>query len=106
MRARTGQWRPAARIGFAAARLTMPRRSGQQRAGFSAEAFVDKMVSDAGHIWNATVRDFGIDGQIEFVDDQGQVKAGAVAAQVKGTLVGFAGENQSGFRFTCETGKI
>jgi Domain of unknown function (DUF4365) len=84
----------------------MPRRSVQQRAGFSAEAFVDKMVSDAGHIWNATVRDFGIDGQIEFVDAQEQVKGFAVAAQVKGTLVGFAGENRGACRFTCEADKI
>jgi hypothetical protein len=84
----------------------MPRRSIQQRAGFSAEAFVDKIVSDAGHIWNTTVRDFGIDGQIEFVDDQEQVQAGAVAAQVKGTLVGFPGEHQGGFRFTCDADKI
>ncbi len=84
----------------------MPRRSVQQRAGFSAEAFVDKMVSDAGHIWNATVRDFGIDGQIEFVDAQEQVKGFAVAAQVKGTLVGFAGENRDACRFTCEADKI
>src|SRR5260370_41969391 len=106
MRARTGQWRPAARIGFAAARLTMPRRSVRQRAGFSAEAFVDKMVSDAGHIWNATVRDFGIDGQIEFVDAQEQVKGFAVAAQGEGTLVGFAGENRAACRFTCKADKI
>jgi len=40
----------------------MPKRSPQQRAGFSAEAFVDKAVSDAGHVWNDTWRDFGIDG--------------------------------------------
>ena len=34
--------------------LTVPNRSVQQRAGFRAEAFVDKAVSDAGHIWNTT----------------------------------------------------
>jgi hypothetical protein len=27
---------------------------------------VDKAVSGAGHVWNATRRDFGIDGHIEF----------------------------------------
>ena len=30
----------------------------------------------------------------------------AVAAQVKGTAVGFPGENQAGFRFTCEADHI
>jgi len=48
----------------------------------------------------------GIDGQIEFVDAQEQVKGFAVAAQVKGTLVGFAGENRDACRFTCEADKI
>ena len=84
----------------------MPKRSVQQRSGFSAEAFVDKIVSDTGHIWNATARDFGIDGQIEFVDDREQVQAGAVAVQVKGTTVGFAGEHQGGFQFRCDADKI
>jgi hypothetical protein len=65
---------------------------------------MDKAVSDAGHIWNDTRRDFGIDGHIEFVDAATQVSGFAVAAQVKGTAVGFSGENrnQGGFRFTCE----
>ena len=79
--------------------VIMPKRSPQQRAGFSAEAFVDKAVSDAGHVWNDTRRDFGIDGHIEFVDADTQVSGFAVAAQVKGTAAGFAGENQAGFRF-------
>jgi hypothetical protein len=52
---------------------TMPRRSVQQRTGFRAETFVDKFVSDAGHIWNTTHRDFGIDGHIEFVEANEQV---------------------------------
>ncbi|MGH3166019.1 MAG: DUF4365 domain-containing protein, partial [Trebonia sp.] len=73
----------------------MPKRSPRQRTGFSAEAFVDKAVSDAGHIWNDTRRDFGIDGHIEFVDAATQVSGFAVAAQVKGTAVGFAGENRN-----------
>ena len=84
----------------------MPKRSARQRTGFSAEAFVDKAVSDAGHIWNDTRRDFGIDGHIEFVDAATQVNGYAVAAQVKGTAVGFPGENQAGFRFTCEADHI
>jgi Domain of unknown function (DUF4365) len=84
----------------------MPKRSPQQRTGYSAEAFVDKAVSDAGHVWNDTRRDFGIDGDIEFVDADTQVTGYAVAAQVKGTAGGFAGENQAGFRFTCEAGHI
>ena len=71
----------------------MPERSPQQRTGFSAEAFVDKAVSDAGHVWNDTRRDFGIDGHIEFVDAATQVTGYAVAAQVKGTAVGFPGED-------------
>ena len=84
----------------------MPKRSSQQRAGFSAEAFVDKAVSDAGHVWNDTRRDFGIDGHIEFVAADTQVSGFAVAAQVKGTAVGFAGESQAGFRFRCEADHI
>ena len=84
----------------------MPTRSVQQRAGFRAEAFVDKAVSDAGHIWNNTLRDFGIDGHIEFVDVDRQVSGFSVAAQVKGTEVGFPGENRAGFRFTCDADRI
>ena len=84
----------------------MPRRSNQQRAGFRAEAFVDKAVSDAGHIWNNTARDFGIDGHIEFVDTERQVSGFSVAAQVKGTEVGFPGENAAGFRFSCDADRI
>lgn len=49
--------------------------------------FVDKAVSDAGHVWNDTRRDFGIDGHIEFVDTAAQVTGYAVGAQVKGTAV-------------------
>jgi hypothetical protein len=37
--------------------LTVPKRSPQQRTGFSAAAFVDKAVPDAGHVWNDTRRD-------------------------------------------------
>jgi len=84
----------------------MPTRSVQQRAGFRAEAFVDKAVSDAGHVWNTTARDFGIDGHIEFVDADKQVSGFSVAAQVKGTEVGFPGENPTGFRFTCDADRI
>ncbi|MEU1889586.1 hypothetical protein [Streptomyces pristinaespiralis] len=50
----------------------MPQRSVQQRAGYRGEAFVDKAVSDAGHVWNDTKRDFTVDGQIEFVDSTGK----------------------------------
>jgi hypothetical protein len=84
----------------------MPKRSPQQRTGFSAEAFVGKAVSDAGHVWNDTRRDFGIDGHVEFVDAATQVSGYAVAAQVKGTVAGFPGESQTGFRFTCDADHI
>jgi len=84
----------------------VPKRSPQQRAGFRGEAFVDKVVSDAGQIWNDTRRDFGIDGHIEFVDTDNQVSGFAVAAQVKGTEVRFPGENEAGFRFTCDADRI
>lgn len=84
----------------------MPKRTPQQRAGFRGEAFVDKAVSDAGHIWNDTKRDFGIDGHIEFAEANGQVSGYAVAAQVKATEVGFPGENRERFRFTCDADKI
>ena len=53
----------------------MPKRSPRQRAGFRGEAFVDKAVSDAGHVWNDTRRDFAIDGQIEFVDTDRRLPA-------------------------------
>jgi hypothetical protein len=85
-----------ARAAGAPRSLIVPKRSPQQRTGFSAEAFVDKAVSDAGHVWNDTRRDFGIDGYIEFVDAATQVSGHAVAAQVKGTAVGFPGETQAG----------
>lgn len=84
----------------------MPKRSVQQRAGFRAEAFVDKFVSDAGHVWNDTHRDFAIDGQIEFVAADEEVTGFAVAAQVKGTEVGFPGENADRFRFPCKADHI
>jgi len=67
---------------------------------------VDKVVSDAGLIWNARHRDFGIDGQIEAVDAEGEVTGSFVLAQVKGTEVGFPGESDDGFRFFCEARHI
>ncbi|MFD8648111.1 DUF4365 domain-containing protein [Streptomyces mirabilis] len=84
----------------------MPQRSVQQRAGFRGEAFVDKAVSDAGHVWNDTKRDFAIDGQIEFVDADREVTGVAVLAQVKGTEVGFRGETATEFKFTCKADHI
>jgi Domain of unknown function (DUF4365) len=84
----------------------MPKFTRQQRAGYRGEAFVDKLVSDAGHIWNTTLRDFGIDGHIEFVDAAGTVSAYKVGAQVKSTEVGFTGENDKTFRFTCKPDHI
>ncbi|MEH0502178.1 DUF4365 domain-containing protein [Streptomyces scabiei] len=84
----------------------MPQRSVQQRAGFRGEAFVGKAVSDAGHVWNDTKRDFAIDGQIEFVDADREVTGVAVLAQVKGTEVGFRGETAAEFKFTCKADHI
>jgi hypothetical protein len=84
----------------------MPRRSRSQRAGFRAEAFVDKVVSDTGLIWNARHRDFGIDGQIEAVDVEGEVTGSFVLAQVKGTEVGFPGETADRFHFFCDARHI
>ena len=63
----------------------MPKRSVQQRAGFRGEDFVAKVVSDRGHVWNDTRRDFALDGQIEFVDADREVTGVAVVAQVKAT---------------------
>src|SRR5216683_6885025 len=59
--------------GWTGASLTMPTRSVQQRAGFRAEAFIDKAVSDARHVGNTIARDFGINGHIEFVDADNHV---------------------------------
>lgn len=63
----------------------MAKLSKQQNTGHRGEAFVEKVVSDAGHIWNARLRDFGIDGQIDFVNADGQVTGSHVYVQVKGT---------------------
>lgn len=84
----------------------MPRRSIQQKSGYRGEAFVDKFVSDAGHIWNDKRRDFGIDGQIEFVDADGEVTGFALAAQVKGADQKFNGESSTSLRFTCKADRI
>ena len=84
----------------------MPRRSVQQRAGYRGEAFVDKAVSDAGHVWNDTRRDFAIDGQIEFVDTDREVTGVAVLAQVKATEAGFRSDTPNGFRFTCKADHV
>lgn len=84
----------------------MPKLTIQQRAGYRGEDFVAKAVSDAGHVWNDTQRDFGIDGQIEFVETGGMVAGGAVLAQVKATEVGFRGETATSFKFTCEADHI
>ena len=72
-----------------------------QKSGFQAEAYVDKVVSDAGFIWNPRKRDFGIDGDIGIVDADGQVTGQSVLAQVKGTKIGFPGDSDAGFRFIC-----
>jgi hypothetical protein len=84
----------------------MPKRSVQQRAGYRGEAFVDKAVSDAGHVWNDTRRDFAIDGQIEFVDTDREVTGIAVVAQVKATEVGFPGDTATDFKFPCKADHI
>lgn len=84
----------------------MPKRSVQQRAGYRGEAFVAKAVSDAGHIWNDTKRDFALDGQIEFVDADREVTGVAVLAQVKATEVGFSGDSAAGFNFRCDADHI
>jgi hypothetical protein len=84
----------------------VPRRGRGQRAGFRAEAFVEKVVADAGLIWNGRHRDFGIDGQIELVDARGEVTGSSVLAQVKGTEVGFPGETDTSLRFYCQRDHI
>lgn len=84
----------------------MPIRSVQQRAGYRGEAFVDKAVSDAGHVWNDTRRDFAIDGQIEFVDTDREVTGVAVLAQVKATEAGFPGETATEFKFRCKADHV
>ncbi|MEV7389725.1 DUF4365 domain-containing protein [Streptomyces sp. NPDC091215] len=84
----------------------MPQRSGRQRAGCRGEAFVDMAVSDAGHVWNDTKRDFAIDSQIEFVEAGREVTGVAVLAQVKGTEVGFRGATETEFKFPCKADHI
>jgi len=100
--------RPASGVagGWTGASLTMPTRSVQQRAGFRAEAFIDKSVSDAGHVGNTIARDFGINGHIEFVDADNKSAAFSVATQVKGPEVGFPVESLTGFRCTCDADRI
>src|SRR5436190_22708023 len=84
----------------------MPKRTRSQRSGLRGEAFVAKIVSDAGFIWNGRQRDFGIDGDIEVVDREGEMTGASVLAQVKGTEVGFPGESDTGFRFICKEDQI
>jgi hypothetical protein len=79
--------------------------SSQQRTGHRGEAFVEKVAADAGLIWNRLGRDFGIDGQIEMVDDAGLVTGATVLAQVKGTERGFVGQDGSR-RFMCDAAHI
>ncbi|MER5221496.1 DUF4365 domain-containing protein [Streptomyces flaveus] len=76
----------------------MPKRSVQQRTGHRGEAFVDKALSDGGHVRNDTRRDFAVDGQIEFVGADREVTGVAVVTQVKATEVGFQGENATEFK--------
>lgn len=94
------------RSGGGRASPRLPKRTRAQRAGFRAEAFVDKVVSDAGLIWNARHRDFGIDGHIELVDTDGSVTGALVLVQVKGTEVAFPGETDYRFAFTCNANHI
>src|SRR6266542_2674050 len=84
----------------------MPKQSVGQQIGIRAETFVDKLVSDAVCIWNSRPRDFGIDGQIEAVDANGQVSGFATLAQVKGTEGRFPGENDQSFRFSCRADHV
>lgn len=84
----------------------MPTLTPSQRAGYRGEAFVAKLVSDAGFIWNARDKDFGIDGQIELVDRAGGVTGAAVQVQVKATEAGFPRSKDGRLRFTCESSHI
>src|SRR6476646_431950 len=79
----------------------MARLSASQHTGMRGEAFVAKTTVDAGFIWNDLRRDFGIDGQIEVVDEHGIVTGATVLTQVKSTAAGFVG--QDGMRrILCE----
>jgi hypothetical protein len=84
----------------------VPTLSTSQRAGYRGEAFVEKLVADAGFIWNARAKDFGIDGQIELVDRNGSVTGAAVLVQVKATEVGFPRGQDGRLRFTCQADHI
>lgn len=63
----------------------MAKLSPQQNSGHRGEALVQKIVVDAGMIWNPIARDFGFDGQIDFVDVEGNVSGTHVLVQVKAT---------------------
>jgi hypothetical protein len=84
---------------------TVAKVSRQQHTGHQGEAFVAKLVADAKLIWNPLARDFGIDGQIEMVDDDGLVTGATVLAQVKGREHGFVGQDGCQ-RFPCESAHI
>ncbi len=66
----------------------MPKKSKQQKTGASAEAKFQSIIEEKG--WNyrdqAGKNDFGIDGEIEVVDEDGEVTGNLIKVQVKGAI--------------------
>jgi hypothetical protein len=80
----------------------MPRRTDNQKTGSQAEAFVAKAVADMGFLWHARHEDYGIDGEIEIVDRNGEVTGSMVCVQIKGTANRFSGETEDLFSYTIK----
>lgn len=65
-------------------------------------ALCNRVVTQMGHIWREKGVDFGIDGEIELVDN-GQALNRVLWVQSKAQGAGnpFTGENERGFRYLC-----
>lgn len=85
-----------------------PRRGNGKRSTESARierlgvALCHSVVTQMGHIWREKGVDYGIDGEIELIDD-GQVlnRVLWVQSKAQGDGVKFPGETERGFRYLC-----
>lgn len=80
----------------------MAKRTKPQQIGETGEHLVAKLVSELGHIWRPNTADYGIDGQIEVVDRNGDATGRTISVQVKTTAQErLPGEDDKQFTYTC-----
>src|SRR5690348_4992510 len=80
----------------------MSKRTRSQQIGDTGEYLVGKLVSEMGHVWRPNPKDYGIDGQIEVVDRDGDPTGRTVSVQVKTTSAArMPRETDDDFTFTC-----